>query len=124
MVRIAKSAAGTLTRVTTSSTASSSGSSSSITASTAVPPTIAPLTFEEKQRLCEQLSSLPRDQTVDVYRLLVARSKDLAIKMPRRLGTTEPGPFGSQRIGDDYRFQIDLIPPEVLYEVQRLLELK
>lgn len=86
--------------------------------------TVAPLTHEEKQLLCEQLSALPRSQAVDVYRLLTTRSRELAIKMPRRLGTTEPGPFGSQRLGDDYRFQIDLIPPEVLHEVQCLLELK
>ena len=81
-------------------------------------------TSAQKAELCARLSALPPSATKEIYNLIQDYARKSGTVQPKRLGGSVSAPFGAKKVGDDYIFEIDNLPSELLVTIERLLAIE
>jgi hypothetical protein len=80
-------------------------------------------TYEQKKALSEKLDSMPpSSRTKEIYALIQDYARKTSNTQTKRLGNKGTTPFGARKVGDDYVFEINNLPPPLLQMIEKVLE--
>jgi hypothetical protein len=77
--------------------------------------------LQEKESLCQRLSSLPPSRTKEIYSLITEYAKLHPRSYPRQLGNKSTQAFGGKLVGEDYIYNLGQFPEELIGLIEKLL---